>query len=132
MEKTYLNKLINTILILSLLLSGMCFSDYQTDSRFTCNTATNESNFSHTDKLSSSEELCTIELLNNINNIYVRSEKKSASYNFQYNTFANLTETLSDILYSSSIISWNEQSAQPIISNKIIINYIHHKDGSKS
>lgn len=132
MEKNYRNKIINIILILSLLLSGMCFNDYRTDSRFMCSSTNSDGSFSHTDNLSSSEELCTIELLNNISSLYVRSENKSTSYNLQYNAFAGLTELLSDIIYSSSIISWNEQSALPIASNKIIIAYIHHKDGSKS
>lgn len=130
MRHRHYNMLINFILLISLLLSGMCFNDFQTDSRFTCHktyqTISNPNNYSH------SEELCTLDLLENVQNVYVRHGSSYQVSNIRQLSLICIHNIFSDTIYHSDYISRNEQSGKQITSNRIIISYIHLKDGSKS
>lgn len=124
------NILINFILLISLLLSGMCFNDFQTDSRFTCHKSSQT--ISNADSLSHSEELCTLDLLENIQNVYVRHGKSYQAPTIRQISFICIHNIFSDTIYHSDYISRDEQSGKQITSNRIIISYIHQKDGSKA
>lgn len=130
MRLRHSNMLINFILLISLLLSGMCFNDFQADSRFTCH-KTSQSisspyNYSH------SEELCTLDLLENIQNVYVRHGRSYQTPNIRQISLICILNIFSDTIYHSAYISRDEQSGKQIPSNRIIISYIHQKDGSKA
>ncbi len=130
MRHRHSNILINFILLISLLLSGMCFNDFQTDSHFTCHKASQT--ISTTDSFSHSEELCTLDLLENIQNVYVRQGRSYQTSNIRQISLICILNIFSDTIYHSAYISRDEQSGKQIPSNRIIISYMHQKDGSKA
>lgn len=128
------NSFISLLLVICMLLSGMCFERFETDSFFSYKYSKDTSSVLNSDSdVSTSSKILVEEPLGQRDAITSsrqsrHSEERTGARTDLYLSFLEILPLNPALIFSSIADNlYNE-----IISNTVIINYIHQKDGKKA
>lgn len=131
MQNIRINKIICSIIVIILLLSGMCFDIQEAHSSLVYSFSQHES-FIHAKKNICGQQKYFPALLEeridqSVSEIFEKKESRSFFRNFRFSGFLGFLFQKQTNLFTTV---W-EYPYDPDAENAVVVNYIHHSDGKK-